>query len=206
MALPSKNSLRTRIRDTLPNHLLSIDLGAQNFFTGVVIQATNQIHIVSHSGQRGALSGCWLPLRFEGHSDGYSKVFSLLHPLNVRLQAAHKFIDKFVLWDVFRGSGFELLIIFIIARLRVLVNDAWLGPRILNPLNHDLILVIVLKIGLPDVLGAEFTTKVLNAIKVASLVTVWQHMDCALARAIFKAQPDLRWTVWRIATETNLVR
>ena len=206
MALASENRLSASVGDTFPDHLPSVNLRANNLFAGVKVQATNQIHIVSHSGQRGTLSGCWLPLRFEGHSDGYSKVFSLLHPLNVRLQAAHKFIDKFVLWDVFRRSGFELLIIFIVARLRILVNDAWLGPRILNPLNHNLILVIVLKIGLPDVLGAEFTTKVLNAIKVASLVTVWQHMDCALARALFKAQPDLRWTVWRIATETNLVR
>ena len=167
VTLASLHSFRASVRDPFPDNLSSIDLGTQNFFACVKVEASDQIHIIAHGSEGGALSGSWLPFWFEGHSDRYSEVLTFLHPLNVRLQTTNEFFNQLVSRDVFRWCCLELLVIIFITRFCVFVDYARLGSWVLNPLNHDLVLKIVLNERLGLCGAAANPTIILDTGKVA---------------------------------------
>ena len=200
MTLPALNSLRACIRASLPNDLAAIDLCADDILARLKVKTSYHVHVVSDGCQSGTFSRCWLPLGVKWLADRDTEVFSLLHPLNIWLQATHQFIDKFVTRNVLRRISLKLLCIFIITWLRILVDDARLGSQRFYPLYDKFVLMIVFK----EWLGIGWTeTSSTNLLDTIS-AHVFSNHYCTLASVALQfhvvAHADFRGAVWRIWT------
>ena len=202
MTLPAFNSLRASIRASLPNDLASVDLCAYDILARLKVKTTYHVHVVSDGCQCGTFSRCWLPLRVKWLADRDTEVFSLLHPLNVWLQATHQFIDEFVTGNVLRRISLKLLRIFIITWLSILIDDARLGSQRFNSLYDKFILMIVFE----EWLGIGWTeTSSTNLLDTISAHVFCNHY-CTLTRVALHfhvvAHADFRravWRMWRLA-------
>ena len=110
MTLATLDHLGAAVGDAFPNYIVSIDLGTHNLLAYVIIQPTDQVHVVTDRGQSGALSRRRHPLRIEGQLHLHPETLALLHPLDVRLQSADQLIDQLVMWDVLRRIDMKLLV------------------------------------------------------------------------------------------------
>ena len=93
MTLASEDRLCARVRDAFPDDLVTVDLGADDLFAGIVVQSPDQVHLVADCGQGGALTGSRQPIRLEWELHVNPETFSFLHPLDVGLETTDKFID-----------------------------------------------------------------------------------------------------------------
>lgn len=93
VALAALDDFGASVRDALPNDLIAVDLRSNNLLTNVVVEAADKVHVVTYCGQSRALSGCWHPLGVVRNLYIQPETFSLLHALDVGLQAAYQFVD-----------------------------------------------------------------------------------------------------------------
>lgn len=133
--------------DPLPDDLVSFDLGEHNLLADIVVEPTHQVHIVTYSRQCCAFTWRWLSLRVDWNLHVDAETFSLLHALDVGLEASDKLVDELVLGDIVGRVDHELLIFLLVTRLCLLVHMARAGPSVLDPLR-DQFGLSVLKIEL----------------------------------------------------------
>lgn len=86
MALSTLNSFRAGVRNAFPNDLISVDLRANYLLAGVVVQPSDQKHLVADCGECRTLPWSWQPLRLKRHLDVDPETLSLLHSLDVGLE------------------------------------------------------------------------------------------------------------------------
>lgn len=134
VALAPLHRLHARVRNTLPDDRVTVDLGADDLTASIEIEATDQVHTVTDRRQRSALTRRRLPLALEGNANLQAEALTLLHALDEVLQTAHKLVDELVLGDVIGWISRKLLCLFLVARLCVFVNELRLRARVLDPL------------------------------------------------------------------------
>jgi len=162
--------LCARVRYSLPHDLPAIHLGTDNVLAGIKVQPADHVHIVPYSGQSRTFSRCRLPLRIKGLSDAYTEVFALLHALDVGLQATHELVDKFIPRNILRWIGLELLIVVLVARFSVFVDNAGLGTEALNSLNHEFVLAIIFEKRLGIGWTEARTTNIMDTLEIAHAI------------------------------------
>ena len=148
MALTAHNLFTAGVGDSFPVDAVSDDLGLHNFSTCIIIQPTNHVKFITDVRHRSAFSRCGLPSVVKHVPNIDSVTLSLLHPLNVGLQSTNQLLNQSIPRNVFSRRCSELILAVSIARLGVLIDDSWLGPRMLNPRSDELRFRI---------LGEEFT-------------------------------------------------
>ena len=87
-------------------------------------------------------------------ADLQAEALTLLHPLNVVLEAAHQLINKLVLRHVIGRVRSELFSFLLITRLHLLVDELGLRSHVLDPLRDDLALVRLQEL-LAELIGRE---------------------------------------------------
>ena len=137
MALTPLDRLNTCVWYTLPDDALVIDFCTNDFATGIVVKATDQVHSVTDCRQRSTLTRRRLPLALVGNVHLQAETLTLLHPLDEVLQTTHKLIDELILWNIVSWVNCKLLLFLLVARLSVFVNELVFWPNILYLLGND---------------------------------------------------------------------
>ena len=135
VALSALDDLGACVRDPLPNYLVAVDLSEHDFLAYVVVEPTHEVHVVTYGCQGRTLTRRRLTLRVNRNLDIDTETFSLLHALDVGLKAPDQLVDELVLGDIVCRIDHELLVLFFIARLRVLYDEARAGSVVLDPLR-----------------------------------------------------------------------
>ena len=89
VTLAPLNWLSAGVCYPFPLDMSTVNFGFWDFFTCAKVESSNQINIISHSGQSGTLSRSWDPLCIKRLPDHDPEIFSFLHALDIALKAAH---------------------------------------------------------------------------------------------------------------------
>ena len=68
--------------DFLPDHRVTINFSDENFFIAIIIETTNQIHIITHCSKSGAFARRRLPQIINCSSNIEAEPLSFLMSLN----------------------------------------------------------------------------------------------------------------------------
>ena len=128
----------TGIGDPFPVDAVTDNLGSNYLFARVKVQSSDHIKLVTDSCHRCAFSWSWHPSRVNNVLHINSVTLTLLHPLNVGLEATYELVNQSVPWDVFSRRCGELVFTITITRLVILDDKPGLWPIVLNSACDEL--------------------------------------------------------------------
>jgi len=143
VTLTTLDHLGAGVGDALPVDAVSDDLSSNDLLAGVEIQATNHVELVTDGRHGRTLPWRWHPSRVLDVLDIDSVALSLLHPLNVGLQASNQLVDESVPWDVLSRRSCEFFLVIIVVGGVIFDHKPWLRSVILDSSGDELGLGVI---------------------------------------------------------------